>query len=137
MVILFDQDNLPHEVYEIVFATTQQVIVGRVLINHMKENGGELSKSEMSRFAIMLNDGKVVTEIQEEPFRGKKVKLSYNKRQFYDRILTPLRSMGLIHYDLYKKTYRLSGSFKESLARVGEMWALELGKKPTPVKFAQ
>ncbi|HIH92336.1 TPA: hypothetical protein HA281_06065 [Candidatus Woesearchaeota archaeon] len=137
MVILFDQDNLPEEVCEVVFATTQQVIVGRVLIDHMKESGGELSKSQMSRFAIMLNDGKVVTEIQEEPFKGKKVKISYNKRQFYDRILTPLRSMGIIHYDLYKKTYKLSPSFKGALDRVGEMWLRELQKKPLPVKFAE
>jgi len=137
MVILFDQDNLPEEVCEVVFATTQQVIVGRVLIDHMKESGGELSKSQMSRFAIMLNDGKVVTEIQEEPFKGKKVKISYNKRQFYDRILTPLRSMGIIHYDLYKKTSRLSPSFKGALDRVGEMWLRELQKKPLPVKFAE
>src|SRR3989338_1610526 len=92
MVILFDQENLPDEVCEVVFATPQQVIVGRVLISHMKGNGGELSKSGMSRFAMMLNDGKVVTEIEDEPFRGKKVRISCNKRQFYDRILTPLRS---------------------------------------------
>ena len=137
MVILFDQDNLPNEIYEVIFATTQQVIVGRVLINHMKDNSGELSKSKMSKFAIMLNDGKVVTEIQEEPFKGKKVKLSYNKRQFYDRILTPLRSMGLVQYDLYKKTYRLSDGFKGVLVKVGDMWNEELTKKALPVKFAE
>ena len=135
MVILFDQDNLPSEIYEVVFATTQQIIVARVLVSHMKQNLNELSKSKMSRFAIMLNDGKVVTEIQEEPFKGKKVKLSYNKRQFYDRILTPLRSMGLIHYDLYKKTYRLSDGFAKNLVKVGAMWDEELIKKAHPVKF--
>ncbi len=136
MVLLFDQDNLPKEVYEVIFATTQQVIVGRVLISYMKSHNGELTKSKMSKFAIMLNDGKVVTEIQEEPFLGKKVKLSYNKRQFYDRILTPFRSMGLIQYDLYKKTYRLSDSFKDVLLKVGEMWSDEIAKKPIPVRFA-
>jgi hypothetical protein len=137
VVILFDQDNLPSEIFEVIFATTQQVIVGRVLVNHMKENGGELSKSKMSKFAIMLNDGKVVTEIQEEPFKGKKVKLSYNKRQFYDRILTPLRSMGLVQYDLYRKTYRLSDAFKKVLMKVGDLWGEELARKPLPVKFSE
>ena len=129
MVILFDQDNFPQEIFDVVFATTQQVIVGRVLINHMKENSGELTKSKMSRFAIMLNDGKVVTEIQEEPFLGKKVKLSYNKRQFYDRILTPMKSMGLIYYDLYKKTYILSDKFNRELQKIGVMWLTELKKQ--------
>jgi hypothetical protein len=137
MVILFDQDNIPNEIYEIVFATTQQVIVGRVLVNYMKDHNNELTKSQMSKFAIMLNDGKVITEIQEEPFVGKKVKLSYNKRQFYDRILTPLRSMGLIHYDLYKKTYKLADGFKNNLMKVGDMWSQELEKKPITVKFVE
>ncbi len=137
MVILFDQDNIPNEIFEIVFATTQQIIVGRVLVNYMKAQKGELTKSQMSQFAIMLNDGKVVTEIQEEPFIGKKVKLSYNKRQFYDRILTPLRSMGLIHYDLYKKTYKLADGFKANLVRISEMWTSELEKKAITVKFAE
>ena len=137
MVILFDQDNVPNEVFEVVFATTQQIIVGRVLVDYMKANNNELTKSGMSEFAIMLNDGKVVTEIEEEPFIGKKVKLSYNKRQFYDRILTPLRSMGLIQYDLYKKTYKLSDAFKGNLARIGDMWNDELSKKPGNVKFSE
>ena len=39
MVILFDQHNLPTDIYEIVFATTQQKIVGRVLIDYLKQNG--------------------------------------------------------------------------------------------------
>jgi hypothetical protein len=137
MVILFDQDNIPNEIFEIVFATTQQIIVGRVLVNYMKSHNSELTKSQMSKFAIMLNDGKVVTEIQEEPFIGKKVKLSYNKRQFYDRILTPLRSMGLIHYDLYKKTYKLADGFRANLLKVAEMWSSELEKKAIAVKFAE
>ncbi len=137
MVILFDQDNIPNEIFEIVFATTQQVIVGRVLVHYMKDHKSELTKSQMSKFAIMLNDGKVMTEIQEEPFIGKKVKLSYNKRQFYDRILTPLRSMGLIHYDLYKKTYKLADGLKNNLAKIGDMWSDELQKKAIVVKFAE
>ena len=57
------------------------------------------------------------------------MKLSYNKRQFYDRILTPMKSMGLIDYDLYKKTYRLSDEFNRELVKIGLMWTREL-KKP-------
>lgn len=135
MVILFDQHNLPDEIYETVFATTQQVIVGRVLIDYLKQQEGEVTKSEMSRFATKLNEGKILTQIQEEPYKGKKVKLSYNKRQFYDRILTPMRSMGLIDYDLYKKTYRISESFSGNLTEIAERWHKEVKKGHTPVSF--
>ena len=51
MVILFDQFNLPEDIFEIVFATKQQVIVAKLLIRHMKENKGEIGKTEMSIFA--------------------------------------------------------------------------------------
>jgi len=59
----------------------------------------------------------------------KDIKLSYNKRQFYDRILTPMRGMGLIEYDLYKKTYKLSDKFNKMMIKVGLMWLQELEKK--------
>ncbi|MFH1409650.1 MAG: hypothetical protein ABIH34_07100, partial [Nanoarchaeota archaeon] len=94
MVILFDQFNLPEDIFEIVFATKQQKIVGRLLIEELKQKSGEMSKTEMSYFATRLHEGNLITEIDEEPFRGKKVRISYNKRQFYDRILTPMKSMG-------------------------------------------
>ena len=106
MVILFDQFHLPEDIFEVVFATTQQKIVAKVLIKTMKEKNNELNKTEMSFFATKLHEGQFLTEIDEPGYEGKKVKLSYNKRQFYDRILTPMKSMGMIDYDLYKKTYR-------------------------------
>jgi len=62
------------------------------------------------------------------PYKGKKVKLSYNKRQFYDRILTPLKAMGLIDYDLYKKTYKISSKFSQDMVRIGNLWKTELKK---------
>lgn len=136
MVILFDQHNLPSSIYEIVFSTPQQVIVGRVLIDFLKKNKGEVTKSQLSQFATSLNDGKVVTQIEEEPFIGKKVKLSYNKRQFYDRILTPMRAMGIIDYNLYNKTYKISESFNKALSRIGELWNQELDKEPLSVRFS-
>ncbi len=126
MVILFDIFNLPENVYEIIFATKQQEIVAKILIKTMKAKGGELSKSEMSFFATQLHDGNMIAEIDEPGFEGKKVKLSYNKRQFYDRILTPMKSMGLIYYDLYKKTYIVSDRFTKELSKIGIMWQREV-----------
>ena len=126
MVILFDRFNLPEDIYEIIFATPQQKIVGKLLIRTMLEKGGEITRTEMSYFATKLHEGELVTELDEEPYKGKKVKLSYNKRQFYDRIVTPMKSMGLIDYDLYKKTYKVSDRFNKELIRIGLMWLKEI-----------
>ena len=128
MVILFDRFNLPDDVYEVIFATKQQKIVGKLLINHMKQNDGEIGKTEMSMFATTLHNGEMITEIDEAPYKGKKVKISYNKRQFYDRILTPMKAMGLIDYDLYKKTYRISTHFQKAVMKIGIMWKQEAEK---------
>jgi hypothetical protein len=126
VVILFDQYNLPDDIYEIVFATKQQKIVGKLLIKEMKKKHGEMTKSDMSAFATALHDGNYVAELDEPPYQGKKVKLSYNKRQFYDRILTPMKGMGLIDYDLYRKTYKISDKFNKAMIRVGLMWIREV-----------
>lgn len=128
MVILFDRFNLPEDVYEVIFATKQQKIVGKLLIQHIKSQGGEIGKTEMSMFATTLHEGQMITEIDEAPYKGKKVKISYNKRQFYDRILTPMKAMGLIEYDLYKKTYRISTTFYQAMMKVGLMWKQEAEK---------
>ena len=131
MVILFDRFNLPDDVFEVIFATKQQIIVAKLLIEMMKDNGGEITKTEMSLFATKLHEGNLITDlIDEGPYRGKKVKVSYNKRQFYDRILTPMKSMGLIDYDLYKKTYKLSENFNKDMIRIGLKWLKELRKPP-------
>ena len=126
MVILYDRFNLPDDVFEIIFATKQQKIVAKLLIKYMKENEGSISKTEMSLFATRLHDGELIAEIDEPPYQGKKVKISYNKRQFYDRILTPMKSMGLIDYDLYKKTYRISDKFNRLMIKVGLLWLREI-----------
>ncbi len=123
MVILFDQFNLPDDIFQIIFATEQQQIVGKLLIDSIKANKGEFSKTEMSAFATKLHDGEIViSTIEKPPYAGKKVRLSYNKRQFYDRILTPMKSMGLIDYDLYRKTYKLSEKFNKLMLKIGIMW---------------
>jgi len=131
MVILFDRFTMPEDIYEVVFATKQQIIVAKLLISMMKEKKGDITKTEMSFFATQLHEGKLVTDqLQEEPYRGKKVRISYNKRQFYDRILTPMKSMGMIDYDLYKKTYSLSDKLNKELIKIGLFWLKELRREP-------
>ena len=131
MVVLFDQFNLPESIYDILFATTQQVEVARLLIEEIKVKGGEIGKTEMSMFATALHDGRMIETVTEGPFRQKKkVKISYNKRQFYDRILTPMKTMGLIDYDLYKKTYKISEKFNKNMMKIGLMWLQELRRPP-------
>ncbi len=128
MVILYDRFNLPEDIFEVIFSTGQQKIVARELIKYILTNKSEITKTEMSLFATTLHDGKYETVLEEAPYAGRKVKLSYNKRQFYDRILTPMKSMGLIDYDLYKKTYKISDKFSNDLLKIGLMWKQELRK---------
>lgn len=128
MVILFDRFNFPENIYEIIFATEQQAIVAEILIEEMKNNNSSFNKTEMSYFATKLHEGEMTATIRHGSLAGKTVKISYNKRQFYDRILTPMKGMGLVDYDLYKKTYTISEKFKQSLMKVGMMWTEELQK---------
>ena len=137
MVILFDQFNLPEDIFDIVFSTQQQVIVSKLLIRHMKEKESEIGKTEMSLFATQLHEGEMVTTLDKEEFKGKKVKISYNKMQFYDRILTPMKSMGIVDYDLYKKTYRISERFNKNMMRIGLMWLQELRKPPLDLEVTK
>lgn len=132
--MLFDQYNLPNDIFEVVFATEQQVKVGRMLLEEMKGHNGELGKTEMSLFANRLHEGTLV-EIEEQRGPVKKktsIQMSYNKRQFYDRILTPMKAMGMIDFDMYKKRYRISDRFSRALTKVGALWNSEVSK----TKFA-
>ena len=127
MVILFDQYNFPDDIYKIIFATEQQEIVAKLLMKHMKEAGGEIGKTEMSMFATKLHEGKLVDAVPEKiPFKKEQPRISYNKRQFYDRILTPMKTMGLINYDMYKKTYKISDRFNRLMIKIGLMWLREI-----------
>ena len=128
MVILFDRFNLPEDIYEVIFATKQQIIVAKLLIEMIKDNGGEIGKTEMSLFANRLHEGTMVDlpETVGPVQHVKKTKISYNKRQFYDRILTPMRSMGMIDYDMYKKKYILADKFSNVLKSIGIMWQQEI-----------
>ena len=44
MVILYDRFNLPGNIYEVIFATKQQIVVAKLLIQMIKEQGGEIGK---------------------------------------------------------------------------------------------
>ena len=128
MVILYDRNNLPDDIYRIIFATEKQRIVARLLIDLMKQNGGVIGKTEMSNFATKLHDGKLedTTIPPDAQVPDSKRFLSYNKRQFYDRILTPMKSMGLIDYDLFSKKYAISDTFNKVVIRLGIMWLREI-----------
>ncbi len=127
MVILFDEFHLPENVYDIIFATEQQAIVAKLLISEMKKNGAMMGKSEMSVFANALHEGVNVEITKPGPvMRKERTKMSYNKRQFYDRILTPMKSMGMIDYDLYKKQYIICDRFQKVLLKIGLMWNKEI-----------
>ena len=82
----------------------------------------------MSLFATKLHEGNAVLKPKGRSPFDKEVKVSYNKRQFYDRILTPMRGMGLIDYDLYKKTYKVSDKFNKLMIRIGLMWLREMDR---------
>ena len=127
MVILFDQFNLPDDIFKIIFATEQQELVAKLLIKYIKDNGGEIGKTEMSMFATQLHEGKLLDTTQQRiPFKKEQPKISYNKRQFYDRILTPMKTMGLVDYDMYKKTYKISDKFNKLMIKIGLMWLREI-----------
>ena len=120
MVILFDQYNLPDDIYEVVFATEQQRIVAALLVRYIKNKKGSVTKPEMSSFATDLHEGKI-------KHNGEKI--SYNKRQFYDRILTPMKAMGLVSYDMYNRNYSLSKRFHKALQEIAELWLEEYNKE--------
>jgi len=132
MVILFDQFNMPESIFEIIFATKQQVIVAKLLLEQMKMKDGEIGKTEMSMFATALHEGTIIesNEARGPVAKKQELKISYNKRQFYDRILTPMKTMGLIDYDLYKKTYKISEKFNKNMMKIGLMWLQELRRPP-------
>lgn len=137
MVILFDQYNLPEDIYKIIFATEQQEVVSKLLTKYMFENSGEIGKTEMSVFANLLHEGSLVVREKGRFPLQPEVRISYNKRQFYDRILTPMKSMGLIDYDMYKRTYKLSDRFNKLMIKLGLMWLRELDRGKLEATLSQ
>ena len=45
-----------------------------------------------------------------------------------------MKSMGMIDYDLYKKTYRLSDKFNKELIHIGLLWLKEMKQPPLKTK---
>ena len=88
-----------------------------------------MGKTEMGLFANNLHEGKVIIKEAGKSPLQKEVNMSYNKRQFYDRILTPMRGMGMIDYDLYTKSYKVSDKFNKLMIKIGLMWLRECDKK--------
>jgi len=131
MVILLDQFNLPEDIYKVVFATEQQQIVAKMLIEYVFENGREIGKTEMGLFATALHEGRAVIKEKGKSPLDKEQRISYNKRQFYDRILTPMRGMGLIDYDIYKKRYKISDKFNKLMIKIGLLWLREIERHRT------
>ncbi len=131
MVILFDIFKMPEDIFSLVFATEQQVTVAKLFLKEIKAHGSSLDKSEMSIFANALHSGLLTeTEITIGPIKKKEsVKISYNKRQFYDRILTPMKGMGMIDYDMYKKQYIISDKFNKAMYKIGLMWIQHIQRK--------
>ena len=39
-----------------------------------------------------------------------------------------MKSMGLIDYDMYKKTYKISDKFNKNMMRIGMLWLMEMRK---------
>ncbi len=137
MVLLFNIYDLPEDIYEIVFSTKIQMMVAKLLIDMMKDENGEITKSQMSLFANRLHEGTLIEPThQSVSLPHKEMSLSYNKRQFYDRILTPMKMMGMIDYDFYKKTYKLSDKFNKAMIKIGLLWLQEL-RNPPGLKFKE
>ncbi|MBN2421000.1 hypothetical protein JXB27_01845 [Candidatus Woesearchaeota archaeon] len=128
MVMLFDIFHMPENVFSVVFATEQQITVAKLLLCELKVHKGELTKQEMSIFANSLHAGmETDVEICVGPIKKiEKTKISYNKRQFYDRILTPMKTMGMIDYDMVRKKYIISSKFVDELSKIGMMWRKEV-----------
>lgn len=136
MVVLFDQYNMPESIFEVVFSTDQQVKVATLLVEELKRKDGSMGKTEMSMFAKALHNGTLIEGEDKKRFGKKKEnEISYNKRQFYDRILTPMKTMGMVNYDMYKKKYELSEKFNKNMMKIGLMWLQELKRDPRSINI--
>ena len=72
------------------------------------------------------------------PFRGREmlhkdlgVKLIDKMMQVLSDIAiveAPMKSMGIIDYDLYKKTYHISEKFNDDMVQIGSLWIKEVAK---------
>ena len=92
MVILVDQQNLPEDIYKVIFATEQQEIVAKMLIRYMIINGGEIGKTEMGLFANNLHEGKVILK---EKGKSKRIKGRLSEGNHWcPRVFSPVSSVA-------------------------------------------
>ena len=78
--MIFDKFNLSEDIFDILFATEQQKLVAKLLIEYIKENEREITKTEMSFFATKLHEGKYV-------FSGELINLAFS----FSSILLPAK----------------------------------------------
>jgi hypothetical protein len=124
MTVLFNRNDLPtQDIFLIVFSTEQQRLVGNLLMDYIIRNSGEIKNTQMSMFATNLHFGKLHKIYDHEQAKS----IKYNKRQFYDRIVTPMKEMGMLDYNSEKKTYKLSLDFNRFAAKLGDLWLERVG----------
>ena len=63
------------------------------LIKELKDKGGLIGKTEMSLFATTLHEGEYVTILEDPPYKGKKVKISYGRQKRF--IKSPILKLFL------------------------------------------
>jgi DNA excision repair protein ERCC-2 len=88
------------------------------------QNAGRCIRSETDKGVIVFLD---------QRYAWPRYKNCFSKD--HDRILTPMKSMGLIDYDLYKKTYKLSDKFYNEMMQIAVMWKEELHKPVRTLKI--
>lgn len=130
MTILFDSNQLDN-IFTILFGLQNQQKVAQTLIEFLKIKR-VVSKSDLSNFAQLLNDGKMkeLSEFEEiQELTEFDIDIKYNRKQFYSRILNPMLKMGLVNLGYYDKKYRLSREFIDSLTKIASLWEKKIEKQ--------
>ena len=76
-----------HDALEILFPNKKTQTAARLFVNWLNENGGRATKNQVSRFADMLQEGKL---------RLGTTPIKYSRRNFYLTVLKTLVNMGYI-----------------------------------------
>lgn len=132
MTILFNSNEMS-DIVQIIFPLENQWKCAKLLIEYIKSHN-YISKAQISKLADLLNEGNL-KELGEE-FYDLNSKLDfelevlkYNRKQFYSRIVGPMKEMGLINLGLYDKKYRLSLEFLDNLEKLKELWSQIIKKQ--------
>ena len=128
MVILIDQQNLPEDVYAVIFATEQREVVAKMLVKYMAENGAKWERQRWVCSPTTFTKGKLSSRKKANLPCSRKQGCLTTRGNFMIGSLRRCASMGLIEYDLFKKTYKLSDKFNKLMVRIGLMWLRELDR---------